>query len=460
MGVLAGVLLALVIALVVAVFAMRRHYKAREVSGAVPGTTEAASNTTVTPTAHPSPAPAQPALPTGGSTSREGAQYALHSFGSTIGADVPESPSSGEQGHSSASFAGRSASVGGGGRSGVTLANGIGPYSRRVPSQEGHLGSLDGAASESMMDGDDLFPGHAAITDYARRDGPPGEPVAPTPVSQLVSFETAVTAGGLPPIAEHSFSDATDSRDVFRQHTSESSDMRGDSRPQMDLHAPAVTQQQSSQSPPSTSFPAASSAAAAVGVSGGAAAYAAAAAAQQPQNGSEGLHCGQSVNISSWDSDGGQRQGRGGRDIPPHLSSPGAVHTHASTSSSVWQDGSQRSVTRSTPSPRPPVSGDNGNGLRPASPGYDSRRGFPQRQQHGQQSSQLIGGDSLMTSTGGLLPQGSWLMNSRGGNGFVDGMRPDEHAVASNFNSNALDTAVMMDSFTAPGEGPDGAAPF
>jgi hypothetical protein len=69
-------------------------------------------------------------------------------------------------------------------------------------------------------------------------------------------------------------------------------------------------------------------------------------------------------------------------------------------------------------------------------------------------------GDS-MASTGGLMLQGSWLMNSRNGSGsmFVDGMRPDELAAASNFNSNALDTANMMDSFAGgTGGAGDGAS--
>ena len=132
-GILAGVLLALVLGLVLGLFTMRRHYKAARRPSSHLGAAEAASFTTVTPSHGAAPRAGSPPGKGGAAGVAAGAgdstQYALHSFGSTIGGAPPHDGSSGssngsEPGASSAaSFAGR---TGSGGRSGVTLAHGLG----------------------------------------------------------------------------------------------------------------------------------------------------------------------------------------------------------------------------------------------------------------------------------------------------------------------------------------------
>lgn len=126
--------------LVLGLFTMRRHYKARDGDPRALGATEAASNTTVTPThgvrgdgdvMRAISPPKGGAAPPGGDSAR----YALHSFGSTIGGVVvadggSESPHSSEQGGSVTSFGGRTASAGG--RSGITLAAGLGSVAGRA----------------------------------------------------------------------------------------------------------------------------------------------------------------------------------------------------------------------------------------------------------------------------------------------------------------------------------------
>ena len=71
----------------------------------------------------------------------------------------------------------------------------------------------------------------------------------------------------------------------------------------------------------------------------------------------------------------------------------------------------------------------------------------------GAQRSTAAAGDSFGASA---APQGSWMLDSRGNIGLRD-LRPDEHT-PSGFNSNALDTGGMLDSF-ATAQHADGAPP-